>query len=402
MLLGIGPRNPIQEVTVMPYEITRQSKLSFVESGLLKVNGGSPWTPVTVGPYIDTFYMLSKSNGRNAWMGGPGDKGGSFALLKTEFNITPDHLNDSLNQRPVLGVTSASFGPTYNPSMLPDATMRGMGTTAIARSLPTNPSSDFATFSGELMKDGLPSMIGSSLFKERVRLAHSAGDEYLNGVFGWLPIVSDLKKFGLMIKNHNQIIHNYRKGSDQKIRRRYVFDPADDLRSAKVTNVPLGGNAGFGQGDITESAKTRTWFSGAFRYHIPVSDSALGKLAEYESIANKLLGFRLTPEVVWNLTPWSWAADWFGNTGDILHNISALGRDGLAMQYGYMMRSQESNYTVRTTKSYSQTKTIHTSYNKKMKALQRMPASPYGFGVTWDGLSTKQAAVVAALGITRV
>jgi hypothetical protein len=32
---------------------------------------------------------------------------------------------------------------------------------------------------------------------------------------------------------------------------------------------------------------------------------------------------------------------------------------------------------------------------------KRVPASPFGFGITWDGLSPLQVSILGALGITR-
>jgi hypothetical protein len=39
---------------------------------------------------------------------------------------------------------------------------------------------------------------------------------------------------------------------------------------------------------------------------------------------------------------------------------------------------------------------------KSTTVKQRLPATPFGFGLTFDGLSTKQKAILTALGITRV
>jgi hypothetical protein len=135
------------------------------------------------------------------------------------------------------------------------------------------------------------------------------------------------------------------------------------------------------------------WFAGAFRYHVPVGDSVWDKILEAESLANKLLGLRLTPEVVWNLTPWSWAADWFSNSGDVLHNISSLGQDGLLMQYGYIMRESKYKETVTCTSRPSVTTT-------REKFCRRLPANPYGFGLNDTDLSGIQKAIIAAVGLS--
>ena len=150
-------------------------------------------------------------------------------------------------------------------------------------------------------------------------------------------------------------------------------------------------------GSQTEETLVQSWFSGAFRYHVPVDGDLLDKYAVFKSNASKLLGLRLTPDVVWNVQPWTWAADWFANTGDVLTNISNLGTDGLVMQYGYQMlhrRSESTTYFTRSGKSGT--------YTSVLEQKRRIPASPYGFGLTFDGMTARQKAICAAIGITRV
>jgi len=140
--------------------------------------------------------------------------------------------------------------------------------------------------------------------------------------------------------------------------------------------------------------------SGAFTYHLP-DDTGSGLLGHAES-AIKLLGLDLDPEVLWNLAPWSWATDWYANTGDVIHNISSWSADGLVMKYGYIMEHSVVRDTYRfmgptSFKSpvYPQPVTLVTEVKLRRRA------SPFGFGVSGGALSTRQKAIVAALGISR-
>jgi hypothetical protein len=140
------------------------------------------------------------------------------------------------------------------------------------------------------------------------------------------------------------------------------------------------------------------YFKGAFKYLLPTPDSQIEKMKLYASYADKLLGVKLTPATVWNSSPWTWALDWFSNTGDIMTNISELGQDGLALVYGYMM-------------SYAKTKEVITtaavpgftsaSRTRERVFKKRLPANPYGFGITGLATSLEQKATVIALGLTR-
>jgi hypothetical protein len=133
-----------------------------------------------------------------------------------------------------------------------------------------------------------------------------------------------------------------------------------------------------------------------FIYYLPTGDSAREKISRYGAYARKLLGIDLTPEVLWNLSPWSWAADWFSNTGDVMHNISAFGSDGLVMRNGYTMC--HSGLTQVDSGSYSGFYQVKT---RVRETKTRHVATPYGFGVSYDGLSARQIATVAALGLSR-
>jgi hypothetical protein len=121
----------------------------------------------------------------------------------------------------------------------------------------------------------------------------------------------------------------------------------------------------------------------------------LDKYERYAAEADRLLGVDLTPEVLWNLSPWSWMLDWFGDFGDVMTNISNLGHDGTVMQYGYLIERKNIQQTWTATFNGQPLRT-EVSYLTK----QRMPASPYGFGVKFEELSSKQLAILAALGLS--
>jgi hypothetical protein len=277
------------------------------------------------------------------------------------------------------------------------------GTSAIAKVLPTNPSSSLSTALGELKKDGLPSLPGMS-FRDRTDFARSAGNEYLNVEFGWLPLLRDVQDFARAVKNARVLIDQFQRDSDRKIRRR--FEPAELLLDTKTLTggLEVRGNNITGTGTMTRRDTIRYWFSGAFRYHIPVGDSTYARLLRYESYANRLFDTRITPELLWNLAPWSWAVDWFTNAGDVIRNISRLGPDGLVMQYGYAMRHA---VTTEHTKGRFLKNDTFGSHSGPLELIvtteykARVRAHPYGFGITDTSLSARQAAILAALGLTR-
>jgi hypothetical protein len=118
--------------------------------------------------------------------------------------------------------------------------------------------------------------------------------------------------------------------------------------------------------------------------------------------ADRLFGLNLTPDLVWNLTPWSWAIDWFTNFGDVVSNVSDMVTDGLVMRYGYIMEHTVAKNTY-TLEGFSPLRgslpVPPMSFVTETKV--RRAANPFGFGFTWDGLSPRQLAIAAALGLSK-
>jgi len=281
------------------------------------------------------------------------------------------------------------------------ASIYAFGTSAIAKCAPVNPAFDMSTAFGEVMRDGLPAVVGATLLRDRAKHARSAGGEYLNYQFGWAPLLRDVRGFAKAVKNSSKILDQYRKDSDQKVRRRWE-PPSDTRTKIQHENSVIGGfGFGAGPGTITGTYIDRKWFSGAFKYHIPVSDGVAGKFQQWSSYADHLLGVRVTPETLWNIAPWSWAVDWFTNTGDVITNISNLGRDGMVMQYGYAMHHKETRTVI--SGHFRQYNGVNVPFYREYGTIYktRLPASPYGFGVSSSSLSAKQLAIIAALGLSR-
>jgi hypothetical protein len=201
------------------------------------------------------------------------------------------------------------------------------------------------------------------------------------------------------VTNSHEIIENYRKhGDGRKIRRWYAFPTQSDITTMNAGNFlpqPSEVNS-FGQGSITTRRQQDMWFSGAFRYYVPVGDSTMDKLRTYRSNVQKLLGVDVTPETVWNVQPWSWLVDWQTNVGDVLHNISAMGRDGLVLQYGYIMCK-----SLHETERSANWGGAFASNVVRTEDKVRRPATPYGFGVDLTSLTARQSAILVALGLSR-
>jgi hypothetical protein len=312
---------------------------------------------------------------------------------------------------------TASVGPTGSQwPVINDVDMQndmiGLGTTAIARSIPTNPAAGVAQFLGE-MKERLPSVPGAALAR-RGGDPKAIADEYLNYEFGISPFIKDIREIGRAVQDTEKRLAQLRRDSGRLVRRRYQFpvdrkvsDPV--VESTSFYGAPSRRTGGTGAyvtgGKLTKTVTevTETWFSGGFTYLYQEGDSTLDRLRRAEQGANAVLGLRLTPELIWQLTPWSWAVDWVSNLGDVLHNLSAFTRDGLVMRYGYVMQTKRITHTYHLgnlnwnsgLQGASTTQSFTTVKKKRLKA------TPYGFGLDTGAFTARQWAILGALGISR-
>lgn len=305
--------------------------------------------------------------------------------------------------------TSLSYKSCPVPSS--DSSLDALGTTAVARALPTNPISGLAQFIGEAHE--LPKMFDPKEWHHQLKYfkslpAKTFASKFLEFEFGWLPLISDIKSFFHASNNLNKIALQYERDSGRNIRRGRKIN---SLSSSVVTITPnyYGWPAMITQayqssGTLytTTSTFIDTWFKGCFTYYLPPckKPGIIGEYNHYEAITNKLFGQRVTAETVWNLTPWSWAADWMSNAGDVIHNWQAFQRDGLIMRYGYVMQTQRIiEQRVLKDLVLKDGTPINDTTIFQYETKSRRPATPYGFGLNPNSFSARQNAIIAALAI---
>lgn len=329
--------------------------------------------------------------------------------LVKEMNAT-DHLiyNGNLLPSPAVLYGYPEPAPSSNWELM------AKGTTAIARVKPTNSIADLSVSLAELYREGLPKFPGRSQWESRAQIARGAGSEYLNTQFGWLPLVSEIKNLATVVRDGDKIWRQYVRDSGRLVRRRYEFP---DVISSSILKEESGvfpypspssyffeNNSAGGELTVMRHKRQRTWFSGAFTYYLPKEEEGIvGRFTEASAKARKLYGLTLDPEVLWNLTPWSWATDWFANTGDLISNLSDFATDGLLLRYGYMMEETivSDEYTLSGLKwACNPAGPSSITCSVVTKTLKRVKATPYGFGLTFEDFSPRQIAIMAALGIT--
>jgi hypothetical protein len=362
---------------------------------------------------------IIRNQGNRYWkLGSEPWVGGNFLLEKHELGadnpVTVPEVHGGGFRR-YIGDTYAmgSVGVGSWPIALSssDSELEAFGTTAIANVEPTNPVSNLLGALGELKADGLPSAFGVSTWRDRTHLAKSAGSEYLNVQFGWKPLLSDIRGFSNAVTNSDELVQQYSRNSGRKIKREFTLPGATTSDTTHEEggyySFPGHGPAFLAHGqkrDVFHRITTRKWFSGEFTYYLPPVDPNGDNFTRNRQIAEYLFGARVTPELVWDLTPWTWAVDWMGNFGDVLHNVGAFAANGLVLNYGYAMEEVISEQTTTVSDiEFNDMPGVKLSCSTTLRTVvkKRIKATPYGFGLDVGSFTPQQTAILVALGISR-
>lgn len=361
------------------------------------------------------------------------DNGHPFSSTKRKYRCNwPDQLvlPFDTGYPAYAGVFSGRFALSkatqVNPwPVIPAADVSVMGPKAIAATYPTMPTAHLASFLGELAQDGKPTLPGSLISKSRSLrdLPRNAAGEYLNAQFGVVPYYKDLMSLANAVLESTRICEQFVRDSGRGVRRRYSFP------EHKTTSVIEEGNDGgtFWTGATyfdntyaeaygkypTPVVKPRSyrierkiseqyWFSGEYSYLLESGTDFLSKIKYYEQLANKVLGTRFTVDVLWEITPWSWLADWWVDISSFTRGAAAFENDKLVLRYGYLMRHYkvDTTYTVfKPDFRFWKPASLIATYSVEQK--ERFRATPYGFGLNPDSFSTRQWTVLGALGLSR-
>lgn len=423
-MTSLSPRTRISNVSItIPPQFTDATRGKYLGPG--ETTNIGTWTSKL---WRSEGHRINRKTGKY-------DSGGPFHVTHSGEFISPGYVTEIC--RTVSGVDRFYTGPTIGPLVhlasiedhydgstedMDESSLNSLGATAISQCAPTNPTAQLSTTIAEVMREGIPSLPGIQSWKKRTEAAKAAGSEYLNAQFGWNPLVSEVHNVVNAARNHRDIMQNYRHNEGRNVHRRFDF-PLEVQRWEEETTpsyamLGITGNSGFAAGGtaarrtVSCVKETRRWFEGCFTYGGPGRADNFSRHLGFGSEADAVYGLTLSPDVLWNLTPWSWAVDWFSNAGDVIHNVTNFALAGLVMRYGYMMSESTTTYSTNYHDQFLRKRFAPGKYGPvncggcsrgfKTITKSRCPANPFGFGVGWEGLSPTQLAITAALGITRL
>ena len=316
--------------------------------------------------------------------------------------------------------TIIPFGGPPIPTVSP-LDVNFYGNRAISRVSPTSPNANLAQTSAEIIREKGIALPGTSLFlwlESRALFYRSLGKEYLNLSFGWVPFLNDMYKIVRQMLDITEEIQKYSAISQTSTVRRYDFQPIQNTTSnsnmaSQALNIGPDSNIdnwyelyenGSTTGKFTNESSSfeKIYFKGRFMFKINPGNGLLEKLQAYEQFSNKLLGTRITPSVLWELTPWSWLTDWFIDVQSALQVAGMFQDDGLIMQYAYLMRETHrvNTYTFEGPSFVSGIRGPFHASSYLIKK-ERVRGTPFGFGVNPEGISPQKWAILAALAISK-
>jgi hypothetical protein len=229
------------------------------------------------------------------------------------------------------------------------------------------------------------------------------GQDYLNVEFGWKPFLKDLQEAVKATRGLHRDLEQLRRDNGKTVRRRASL-PGESTSSATLVSSTLWPPLTSGCYAVGSSKKSvvitdnrQHWFSAAFRYYIP----DIGSSRWTTRATAALYGLNPTPSLLWEVLPWSWLIDWAVPVGDILSNISGNAAENLAAKYAYAMTSRERVEEASCTTSYVGLGPISATSTRTSISKSRHAANPFGFGLTFDGLSGRQMLILGALGLSR-
>nr|QDH89289.1 MAG: hypothetical protein H4Bulk46563_000003 [Leviviridae sp.] len=309
------------------------------------------------------------------------------------------------------------------------------GAAAVAACSPGNPIAHVATALGEFLQD-VPRIPGIALWESRLRALSTVAagaSEFLNVAFGISPTIADMHDFLKAVHTYDKAIDQFQRDAGRLVRRSFHFPKEESVTEEVLSGVlsPAGwvrnrsdptqvdcflGALNEGPAlPVYETIRRRVterkvWFDGAFTYHLPRGYDPLDD-GDRRRLLAELFGAKPDLNTLWNLAPWSWAVDWFSSAGNNIKNLQNHINYGTVMRYGYLMEETSVTDTYRAGKMLAEptyTGAVSRPYpavasvTLRTTTKKRIQANPFGFGLSWEGLSSFQQAIAAALGITRV
>lgn len=278
----------------------------------------------------------------------------------------------------------------------------------------------------ELLRGDIPSVLKNfrELMSGLKSVQNYAGSEALNIMFGWVPLIQEyanLIKVGMALE---RVIYY------ESFRRKRQWDgPSVSGTSSPSVLLSCSGSA-YGVdtlhrvGDVLGGTTgVGASFYAAHRwvesedYHFSSKYTGLAKAGRRANAFSdqamdvvKRLGLVDDPQMLWELTPYSWLVDWFTSMGASISNANVYSpvRGKYNVDYAYLttqrIRSSEADLSRPVSALGANVKSLRVTRPRSIAISTtrwRDRATPFGFGTQLGSLSGSQFAILVALGFAR-
>lgn len=258
-------------------------------------------------------------------------------------------------------------------------------------------------------------------FKSLHKGGKEAANHFINHQFGWSPFLKDVEDGFNTAFNAQRYISSVSERNNQWLKRSYTAPETLDeqvIWSESFNNLPCnpiltGSNANndwlrsnlIGKYTITRQVIVERWYTGLFKYYRPEFDKGLQN--EFSSLQTArqymtLLGLNISPSLIYKVTPWTWLVDWLSGLGRNVERFEEALSDSVLSKNTCAMRhiTVRWKYHVKTWTQDGQALDL-VWYRSQETKRRSIGLSPYGFTLPWSGLSLRQLAILASLGISR-
>jgi len=306
------------------------------------------------------------------------------------------------------GIGNKNYLPSDYRSDVPTVNqMNAYGVTGIARSSPVRTQLGLGQFIGELRD--IPRLPHKILeLRNGLKVFKNLGSQYLNWEFGWKPFLKDLRGTVKAAVDSEKHIRQLLRDNGKLVRRKVTIAKDSRITFQSTQGFAIGYPAvegefidSYGKLYTTTWESNRTSFSGAFKYYLDYRHRMPMSPKLHRQLMTILYGADISPHTAWSLLPWSWLTDWFTNVGDNIANMDMIQNDSLTIVYGYATDYKQTmdQYALQGTVLHSRpvgaTQIVINEYTGRTKS------TPYGFGLDPLNFTIRQAAIVAALGLSR-
>lgn len=337
----------------------------------------------------------------------------------------------SLQKLERTGVLSVTPTTVWMPELISNDDVAAHGSAMMRASVPSAPEIDLARMVGEARD--MPAIAKlSNYVPTRVS---DVGGSILNFVFGIKPTVSDVHDVVKLVADSTPVVRSYVANERRQLRRNSTRVIQNRSGSGRILTSGNGsasledtrhnggrfgsvaywaiGEPGFGtrtsidwSASYTETIRQfATW-----EYFIPRPAGFGSRIQSYSQKAERLLGQGVTPGLVYDLTPYSWLADWFVDFGGLLRYQEAVsGNNVVASRSGVIHEMKLVASARLTSEAFSETgvperrdpfRLSRGSAVCSISYQHRSPGGPYSIVQPWD-LTGSQASILAAIGISR-